>query len=236
MVGFALAMGYLEAAVVVYLRQIYFPQGFAFPLNSTMLEPTLLVEWGREIATLVMLAAIAWLSGKSLLERFSWFLFVFGTWDIFYYLGLKALLNWPPSLLTWDILFLIPIPWAAPVLAPVLVAASMIALGLGFISLGQTGRVARQNPGGWLVMAAGATAILLSFLSNYGTTVTRLCIPYNPFDLHPELSASFAAHVPTNYPWWLLAFGLAMVWAAFLRINSRGSKSEVTVQNKRRSS
>jgi hypothetical protein len=236
LVGFALAMGYLEAAVVVYLRQIYFPQGFAFPLNSTMLEPTLLVEWGRETATLVMLAVIAWLSGRSLLERSSWFLFVFGVWDIFYYLGLKAILGWPPSLLTWDILLLIPIPWVAPVLAPVLVAALMIALGLGFINLGRTGRVVRGNPVDWLAMAIGATAILLSFLSSYGLVVARRGLPYNPLGLHPELRADFAAHIPTNYPWWLLAFGLAVVvWAAFFRIYSRSLESGPTSEGNRRS-
>ncbi len=207
---FALAMGYLEAAVVVYLRQIYYPGGFAFPLNGTI--PILLVEWGREAATLVMLASIAWLSGKSRLERFSWFLFVFGVWDICYYLGLKALLGWPPSLLTWDILFLIPIPWVAPVLAPVLVAALMIALGLGYVNLDRAGRAVRGNLVDWLTVAIGATAILLSFLSDYGLVVAR--------------RADFAAHVPTSYPWWLLASGLAVViWAAFFRIYPRSLHS-----------
>ena len=30
---YAVAMGYLEAAVVVYLRAIYYPEGFSFPLK-----------------------------------------------------------------------------------------------------------------------------------------------------------------------------------------------------------
>jgi hypothetical protein len=200
------------------------PQGFVFPLNGTI--PNLLVEWGREVATLVMLASIAWLSGKNRLERFSCFLLVFGVWDICYYLGLKALLGWPPSLLTWDILFLIPIPWVAPVLAPVLVAALMIALGLGFLNLGRTGRVVRGSPVDWLAIAVGATAILLSFLSDYGPLVARRGLPYNLHGLHQGLSADLAAHVPTNYPWWLLVFGLAtVVWAAFFRIYPRSLHS-----------
>jgi hypothetical protein len=212
---FAVAMGYLEAAVVVYLRQIYYPAGFAFPLSGTMLGPTLLVESGREAATLIMLASIAWLSGRSRLERFSWFLFVFGVWDICYYLGLKALLGWPPSLVTWDILFLIPIPWVAPVLAPVLVAALMIVLGLAYLNLGRTGRGVRGNPVDWLAIAVGATAILLSFLSDYGLLVAR--------------RADFAAHVPASYPWWLLVSGLAaVVWAAFFRIYKRSPASGPT--------
>ena len=217
---FAVAMGYLEAAVVVYLRRIYYPGGFVFPLNGTI--PILFVEWGREAATLVMLASIAWLSGRNRVERFSCFLFVFGVWDICYYLGLKALLGWPPSLLTWDILFLIPIPWVAPVLAPVLVSALMITLGLGFLNLGRSGRVVRGTPVDWLAIAVGATAILLSFLSDYGLLVARHGLPYNLHGLHQGLSADLAAHVPASYPWWLLVFGLSViVWAAFFRIYPR---------------
>jgi hypothetical protein len=29
---FSMAMGYLESAVVVYLRKLYYPDGFKFPL------------------------------------------------------------------------------------------------------------------------------------------------------------------------------------------------------------
>lgn len=227
-------MGYAEAAVVVYLRQIYYPGGFAFPLNGSMLRPIMLVESGREVATLVMLAVIAWLSGRNRLERFSWFLLVFGVWDISYYLGLKALLGWPPSLLTWDILFLIPIPWVAPVLAPVLVAGLMIALGLGYINLGRTGRVVRGNPVDWLALTIGPTAILLSFLSDYGLLVARHGLTYSPLGLHTAPVADPAAHVPTNYPWWLLLCGLALiVWSAFFRIYPRSLHSGPTTETKK---
>ena len=229
-------MGYLEAAVVVYLRQIYYPGGFAFPLNTTMLKPILLVESGREAATLVMLAVIAWLAGRNRLERFSWFLIVFGVWDISYYLGLKAILGWPPSLLTWDILFLIPIPWVAPVLAPVLVAALMIALGLGYINLGRTGRVVRGDTIDWLALTIGPTAILLSFLSDYGLLVARQGLTYGPLGLHAAPGPDLTAHVPTNYPWWLLLVGLALViWAAFFRIYPRGLHSGPTTEDEWRS-
>ncbi len=210
---FALAMGYLESAVVVYLRQIYYPGGFAFPLNSTILTPVLLVESGREAATLVMLAVVAWLSGRNRLERLSWFLFVFGVWDICYYLGLKALLGWPPSFLTWDILFLIPIPWAAPVLAPILVATLMSAMGLSFIGLDRAGRFGRLRPFDWAALAVGAGAILLSFLSSYGLAVLRLGLGHQP-----GIRDSLAALVPVSYPWWLLLLGLAAVIVAFLRV------------------
>ncbi|HEX7411836.1 MAG TPA: hypothetical protein VF298_06815, partial [Bacteroidales bacterium] len=102
---FALAMGYLESAVVVYIRALYYPEGFAFPLKE-MAENLAITELFREAATLVMLLAIGFLATTERLHRFAWFLIVFGIWDIAYYFFLKLLIGWPESLLTYDILFL----------------------------------------------------------------------------------------------------------------------------------
>src|ERR1035438_4418730 len=87
------------------------------------------VEIAREAATIVMLVSVALVAGG----RASWlpsFAIAFGTWDIFYYVFLKLLLHWPASIMTWDILFLVPVPWAAPVLAPVVVSVTIIGAGL----------------------------------------------------------------------------------------------------------
>ena len=87
------------------------------------------VEVLREAATLVMLAGVGLAAGRSFIGRFSAFLVGFGVWDLTYYLFLKLLIGWPESVWTWDLLFLIPVPWAAPVLAPALVAATMVLAG-----------------------------------------------------------------------------------------------------------
>jgi hypothetical protein len=92
---FAVSMGFLEAIVVVYLRELYYPEGFSFPLNE--IPPRILgTEIMREACTLVMLASVAALAGRDKYTRLSCFLFIFGIWDIFYYAGLKLLLGWPP--------------------------------------------------------------------------------------------------------------------------------------------
>ena len=211
---FAIAMGYVEAAVVVYLRRIYYPQGFAFPLNSAVLDRMFLVELGRELATIVMLSTIAILVARKRLERFGWFLFAFAVWDVFYYVWLKVLLNWPPSLLAWDILFLLPWPWAAPVLSPVLVAVSMAVWGLILVRSSHqpptTSHHLRPRLGEWLLTVLGALAILGSYLRDYATVAMR----------SSDRATQVAAHVPSNYPWWLFALGLALLWAAFLRNRS----------------
>jgi hypothetical protein len=107
---FALFMGFLEATVVVYLRELYYPGGFEFPLQTFDVK-LFAIELVREFSTLVMLVTVGMLAGKTPLQKFGFFLYLFGVWDIFYYVALKLFLNWPASFLTWDLLFLIPVTW-----------------------------------------------------------------------------------------------------------------------------
>ncbi len=106
---FSIAFAYIEAAVVVYLRQIFHPEGFTFPLTTFGLSPLwkrlLFTEIGREAATIVLIFTGCWLSGKNRRQRFAYFMTIFAVWDIFYYVWLKVLLDWPSSIMDWDILF-----------------------------------------------------------------------------------------------------------------------------------
>src|SRR5688572_8818480 len=122
---FAIAMGFMESAVVIYLREIYYPGGFRFPLVP--IPPRLsMVEILREAATVIMLVCVGYFSGKTALQRFAFFSLAFAVWDLFYYIFLFVFLGWPQSLFTWDILFLIPLPWVGPVWAPCLICLLMI--------------------------------------------------------------------------------------------------------------
>jgi hypothetical protein len=162
-VVFAAAMAYFEAAVVVYLRQIFYPEGFAFPLKPGP-SSIMLVELGREAATIVMLAAVGLLVGRSKIERFAILLICFGIWDIMYYVWLKLLIGWPESLLTWDILFLIPLPWVGPCLAPMLVSAVMIWAGLWIVSREDRGRSPLFSRWAWWGEIAAGLIIIVSFI------------------------------------------------------------------------
>ena len=127
---FSIAFAYIESSVVVYLRAIFYPGGFTFPLQDFSQMPGAMrfffTEMGREAATLVLILTGAWLAGKELRSRWAYFLIIFAVWDIFYYVWLKVLLNWPGSILDWDILFLMPMVWAGPVLAPVITSCVML--------------------------------------------------------------------------------------------------------------
>ena len=125
---FAVAMAYLESAVVVYLRAMY---GINDLLNDINLEPDIytFIEIGREAATIVMLVFIALLAGGNRQKKIGYFFIAFGIWDIFYYVWLYLFIQWPKSLLEWDILFLIPFPWWGPIIAPILISILLISIG-----------------------------------------------------------------------------------------------------------
>ena len=162
---YALAMAYAEAAAVVYLRRVF---GVVDLLRDTAAyDPRVAaIEIGREAATLVMLLAAGFAAGRSLQSRLGFALFAFGTWDILYYVWLKVLLGWPESLTTQDVLFLIPLPWWGPVIAPVLVALLLLALGAFLVVRDDYGRPARPGPAGWGALAAGTILVLCAFMAD----------------------------------------------------------------------
>ncbi|MGP0075478.1 MAG: hypothetical protein ACLPWF_26480 [Bryobacteraceae bacterium] len=212
---FGISFGYVEAAVVVYLRAIYDPiRARLHPERSPhdlfpLITPRqladagpenprrLAIEMGREAATMLMLGAVALAVGRNLHQWIAAFALAFGVWDISFYAFLKLMIQWPESLTTWDILFLIPLPWVAPVWAPMLVALSMIVCGV--ISL-QLGGIRCRLPH-WTGVIGGALVIIIAFVWDFrNTTAGGLPNPFNwPLFLAGEvigLSAFAAAARP----------------------------------------
>jgi hypothetical protein len=128
-VTFAAGMAWVEAACVYYLRAMvdrvvpYQPD--PLPIRSILGE----VELVREGATLLMLAMTGMLAGRTWRARLGYAAIAFGCWDILYYVFLRIISGWPASVFDWDILFLLPLPWWGPVLAPVCIASLMIVWG-----------------------------------------------------------------------------------------------------------
>ena len=208
LVLFGIAFGYVEAAVVVYLRTIHEPvrervhpgtsPAEVFPLltfdelRAAAPDQAKLVrvEVVREAATLLMLAGVASVAA----ERRMWlsaFAVGFGIWDMFYYVFLRLLIGWPASLFTWDVLFLIPAPWVAPVLAPLIVSLSLVTAGI--VALRRSVHLKRRH---WAGIGCGALAILLSFL----------------WDSPNVLAGGF----PHPFFWGLFAAGEAVGFGSFL--------------------
>src|SRR5262245_141094 len=124
-IAFAIAMAWMEAASVFYIRalvnRIEPYQIEPLPLES-MQGALGTVELWREASTLAMIAAVGLLAGRTWRRRAGYAALAFGAWDIFYYVFLRLISGWPRTLLDWDILFLLPLPWWGPVLAPVSIA------------------------------------------------------------------------------------------------------------------
>jgi hypothetical protein len=216
---FAVAMGFLEGIVVIYLRELYYPQGFGFPLK--LMPPELVsIEWIREITTLIMLAALGIIAGRNNLQRLLYFLFTFGVWDIFYYVALKLLIGWPASLLTWDLLFLIPVSWLSPVLAPVICSVTMIVMAVLITGKEEKGFTIVSRPVDWILIAAGAAIILFTFMVDYlKLTVDSGVLASGKFtDARGQLLHMITNYVPDTYNWFLFITGELMIMAATLKI------------------
>jgi hypothetical protein len=219
---FGIAFGYVEAAIVVYLSVIGEPLRAAvglpvqelFPLlRLNQLTPAMMslvrIELAREAFTLIMI----WAVSRTARNRLGAFVLAFGVWDLTFYLWLRVLIGWPPSLLTWDVLFLLPVPWAAPVLAPVLVAATMTAFGVWLLArdpLASEPRKARALLS-WFLLSAGSVVLLISFLWDWRRWL--------------------AGGAPQAFPWLIFAVGEVLVIAGFLG-SSRGAIFEKNPREK----
>ncbi len=164
---FSIAFAYIESAVVVYLRQIFHPDGFDFPLNVFGIDQIntrlFLTEIGREAATMVLILTASFLFGRNFRQRFAYFLMIFAIWDIFYYVWLKVLLGWPASIMDWDILFLIPLTWASPVLAPVIVSLTLLLFALVILALDSGSIYIRPERLHWTGFCGSALLLVILF-------------------------------------------------------------------------
>ena len=159
--AFAIAMAWVEAASVFYIRALvnriepYQPD--PLPMNRALGN----VELGREAATLVMIATLGVLAGRTWRHRAGYAALAFGAWDVCYYVFLRLISGWPRTLLDWDILFLLPLPWWGPVLAPVSIALVMILWGTLATQLADDASDARWA---WALACVGIVLALAVFM------------------------------------------------------------------------
>src|SRR6266540_5596426 len=181
-VAFAVAMAWVEAASVYYLRtmvgRIDPYQENPLPIRGVLGQ----VELVREVATLVMLLTIGMLAGRTWHKRLGYTAIAFGVWDVLYYVFLRMICDWPKSLFDWDILFLLPLPWWGPVVAPVCIALLMIVWGT-LVSLGPVCNAPPVSSAAWRLSALGIAIALYVFMADsvrvvhHGADVMRSVLP-----------------------------------------------------------
>ena len=154
------------------------------------------VEAGREAATLAMLLGVAFVAGQNGWIRYAAFAMLFGIWDITYYVVLKGLLDWPASILDFDILFLLPLPWIGPCLAPILISVGLIGSAIVIEQLDARGMQLWPKAWEWVLAVGGGGIVLYSFMRDL------------PAGLHQAL--------PTPYAWSLFAIAYALALVAFV--------------------
>jgi hypothetical protein len=207
-VVFAAAMAWVEAAVVVYLRTLIDRvepyQANPLPIFGGLGN----IELGREIATLVMLLTVGWLAGKTWRSRIAYAAIAFGVWDICYYIFLAPMSGWPRSIFDWDILFLLPLPWWGPVIAPASIAALMVVGGTLIVRSDARATTPMPPRHAWGLSCLGAALALYVFMadalraSSHGAEAIRNVLP-------------------TSFEWGVFALAFALMSAPIIDLGWR---------------
>ena len=209
---FAIGMAWVESASVYYLRamvdRVEPYQENPLPIQG-VLGP---VEVVREAATLVMLLTVGMLAGRTWHKRLGYTAIAFGVWDILYYVFLRIICGWPTSLFDWDILFLLPLPWWGPVLAPVCIALLMVVWGTVATQFSEgrpaTSFTALARPKLWGLTWLGIALALYVFMADSLRTVSQ------GLDVRHVL--------PTSFNWPMFCVALLLMTAPVTRSLSRG--------------
>jgi hypothetical protein len=230
--SFAIAMGLLEAVVVVYLREILYPGGFRFPLSPIPVNLAV-TELFREVATLVMLLTAGMMGARAdrlhpgrFSTGFAWFIYSFAIWDIFYYVFLKLFLGWPESLMTWDVLFLIPTTWTGPVLTPVLVSLTMILLALLILFAAERGKNSRILWQEWTGLIVGSLVLIFGFIFDYSRfMLSQITLGEMLQVMNTEVLDLATSYVPASFPWWIFVPGLVIILTSIFLYGRRHFRS-----------
>ena len=199
--AFTIAMAWVEAASVFYIRAIadriepYQPD--PLPIDGALGN----VELWREAATLVMIATLGMLAGRTWRRRAGYAAVAFGGWDIFYYVFLRLISGWPRTVLDWDILFLLPLPWWGPVLAPVSIALVMILWGT----------IATQSADG------ASDAAWASALGWVGIVLALAVFMADAWLALPHGRSAVLHALPTTFRWPLFWIALLMIASPVLQ-------------------
>jgi hypothetical protein len=202
-VAFAAAFAYVEAACVVYLRESYGIDDVVRDLPQRADRLTA-IEIGREAATIVILLTAACVTGRRLQDRAGYFVLAFGAWDIAYYGWLTLIEGWPRSPLDWDVLFLIPLPWWGPVIAPVMIAAVMCIGGAAAVMQIERGIAWRLTRANVALAAIGVSIVLYTFMADAIAAI-------------PDGAAAINDVRPSAFMWPLFVLGYALLSWAGLR-------------------
>lgn len=203
--AFAVAMAWVESASVFYIRALVDRvepyQAQPLPLNDALGN----VELWREGATMIMIAMVGMLAGRTWRRRVGYAAVAFGVWDIFYYVFLRLISGWPKTLLDWDILFLLPLPWWGPVLAPVSIALVMILWGT---LVTQNDRAETDTRWTWTLAGAGIMLALAVFMTDAWRAL-------------PHGRDAILQVLPTSFNWPLFCLALLLMSSPALHVVSR---------------
>ena len=172
--------------------------------------------------------SIGMLAARRFSTGFAWFIYSFAIWDIFYYVFLWLLLGWPQSLMTWDILFMIPTYWTGPVLSPVLVSLTMILLAMVILVRAERGMESRIPGKIWAGLILGSLILIFGFVLDYSRHMLTHFSLLEMLQLkNPEVLEVATSYIPQRFPWWIFALGETVILCS-IAWYWRTNKSSIT--------
>jgi hypothetical protein len=118
---------------------------------------------------------------------------------------LRINVAWPNSIWDWDVLFLLPLPWWGPVIAPAGIAVMMIIGGSLATQFNRPERTVWPGRRAWHFCLAGATLALLVFMSD----------ALRSYDVG---IAAIRETLPTWFNWPVFSIALAMMAAPLIEM------------------
>lgn len=223
-------MALLEASVVIYLKELYYQDGFTVAMKMIK-ENILITEIAREGATIVMLIFISIIAGKNKTQRFAIFLLSFAVWDIFYYIWLKVFIDWPESFFTLDILFLIPITWIGPVLAPVVCSLTMILLSLILLEIDKQNNKFHLQKTDWILLISGSVVIIFTFIKDYAAIIIRnnWLLEMDKLMQNKEFLNLTSNFIPASYNWTIFIIGEMLILLSIMIITLRDLQLKTSI-------
>lgn len=219
-VVYAIAMAWVESAVVAYLRILI---DRVVPYQTNPLPVSVGIGWievGRELATMVMLFTVGALAGRTWRSRLAYGVLAFGVWDIFYYIFLVPMTGWPASVMDWDVLFLVPLPWWGPVLAPTLIAALMVMGGTVITQWDTPEQPLWPARWAWSLNLIGVMLALYVFMADALQAV--------------RLGAEARTVLPVSFNWPLFAIALGLLAVPIVEVLAQVTKRQTSSQKSTR--
>lgn len=144
LLALCIAMAYIDALASFYVRGMIQAghEGAEFATGAVQEMPQRIIslELTRQAAFVLVLLTVAIVAGRNGLQQAGSFIFCVGAWIVLRYIAIRALTDWPASLVELDAVIFLPEPLYAPIWMTLILGLALGATGVLLIRSGAARR------------------------------------------------------------------------------------------------